>query len=105
MTCQTKQKPSDMTTSERTQILENKGIMSIIKSLPESKNYIEFMNDEDLKNPFPVFTARNYKWQTKEYKAMLLFDCHFGAKSLDKELAQSNLDRFVYVLNHYKTID
>lgn len=91
-----------MTTLERTQILEEKGIMNLIKSLPESNKYIQFMNDDDLSNPFPVFTARNYEWETKEYKAMLLFDCHFGAKSPNKEIAQHELERFIYVLNCYQ---
>ena len=94
-----------MTTQERAQILEEKGILEIIKSLPELKEYIQFLNDEDLKSPFPVFTARNYEWRTKEYKATLLFDFHFGAKSIDKNKAQDRLERFIYVLEQYDVID
>jgi hypothetical protein len=87
---------------ERTAILEQTGFMAIIKSLPESKNYIQYMNDNDLSNPFPVFTERNYEWRTAEYKAMLLFDLHFAAKSPDQDIAEDSLRRFIHVLNKYQ---
>jgi len=88
-----------MNTQERVLKLQEKGIMNIIESLNDSSDYLGFMLDENLENPFPVFTARNYEWSSKEYTAALLFDCHFAAKSPDRFVASHNLKRFIYVLS------
>jgi hypothetical protein len=91
-----------MNTKERTQALKDSGIINLLSNLREAK-YIQYLDNDDLGECFPVYTARNYKTQTIEYKAALLLDCHFAAKSKVTEVSQQYLRRFVYVLNQYQT--
>lgn len=85
--------------ANRINVLEKSGLLEVIKSVKASELYLPFLSDTNLNNPFPVFTCRAFDFGTKEYKAMLAFDCHFGAKSEDKEVAEYYENRFNYILS------
>ena len=92
-----------MTTLQRIELLKESGLMNIIEQQNSAQEFISFLADEKLtKNNFPVFTARKYDYTTKEYFAMLAFDLHFGAKSIDDQVASEDLSRFVYVVDQFK---
>ncbi len=90
-------------TTQRIELLKESGLMNIIEQQNSAQEFIPYLADEKLTtNNFPVFTARKYDYTTKEYFAMLAFDCHFGAKSIDNEVAAEELSRFLYVVDQYK---
>ena len=92
-----------MTTALRIELLNESGLMNIIEQQNSAQEFIPYLSDEKLtKNNFPVYTAREHDYTTKEYFAMLAFDCHFGAKSIDEGIAKYELSRFLYVVDQYK---